>query len=322
MLQRFYPILICLALLSGGYQSALAAPSEPGIAAVQSLIEIEEYRQAETQIRQLLDKQPKNQPLLTIYARLLESQGRLGEAEQTARQGLNLGADAELSNLLNKISTRLDKYASSQNQAGVRADKYIGEGDYQTAIAIANRAIAQWPDKDIFYQFKGEALYKANDLEQAEVTLRKALQINPLNAVAKSYVEEIRTTNQAQTSEELAEWISIAKDKVGDFVVTFLALFAAFVVNSLIAPLTLRIKLNRARRSFEQGDYDEFTDLIEGLLDLENFGPIRSNFQFVLKHKSLEEAQEILNKYVNTLERLPTLLRILEREHERLNETN
>ena len=117
--------------------------------------------------------------------------------------------------------------------------------------------------------------------------------------------------------EELAEWISIAKDKVGDFIVTFLALFAAFVTNSLIAPVILRYKLNRSRRSFERGEYDEFTDLMEALLDLEHFGPIRTNFQFLLDRRTYEEAKEILNSYVNTVERLPTLLRILEREHEK-----
>ena len=148
----------------------------------------------------------------------------------------------------------------------------------------------------------------------------QALKINPQNTIAQSFIEDIRNIDEAQTSEELAEWISIAKDKIGDFVVTFLALFAAFLVNSFIAPLHLKLRLNRSRRSLEQGDYDEFTDLMEGLLDLEDFAPIRKNFQFLLGKVTYEEAKEILNRYVNTLDRLPTLLRILEREHEKLSE--
>ena len=37
----------------------------------------------------------------------------------------------------------------------------------------------------------------------------------------------------------LAEWLAIAKDKVGDLIVTFLALFAALLMNSTIAPIVL-----------------------------------------------------------------------------------
>ncbi|MFT7384998.1 MAG: hypothetical protein ACI90G_002586, partial [Urechidicola sp.] len=118
-----------------------------------------------------------------------------------------------------------------------------------------------------------------------------------------------------------AEWISIAKDKVGDFIVTFLALFAAFLTSSLLSPVALRLKLVRARKAFELGNYDDFTDLIEGLLDEENFVPLRANFRFMLAQKTYPEAQNILNKYVNTLERLPTLLRILKRENEKLHDT-
>ena len=210
-----------------------------------------------------------------------------------------------------------DEISDQAEVAIIAAQKYIDAGDYQSATILSSRAISTFGDNDVLYQLKGEALYKLGQHEDAEIEFRNALSSNPLNDVAKRYIEEIRSTKEAATSAELAEWISIAKDKVGDFIVTFLALFAAFVVNNLIAPITLQLKLNRARRLCERGDYDEFTDLIEGLLDLENFAPIRTNFQFLLRQKSYEEAQEILNKYVNTLDRLPTLLRILEREYER-----
>ena len=72
--------------------------------------------------------------------------------------------------------------------------------------------------------------------------------------------------------------------------------------------------------AFEGGDYDEFTDLIEGLLDQEKFAMLRSNFRFVLHNKSYDDAKEILQRFVVTPERLPSLLHILDREHEKMLE--
>jgi tetratricopeptide (TPR) repeat protein len=261
---------------------------------------------------------PDNIALIESQATLLFSMGRIGET-----RNLITASDASpaLDKLLAAAGERFERYTRNYAIAMVAIPKRMDVEDFTTAIAIADLALQKFPEREQqFLALKGEALYKNNELEAAEIELRKALNLDPLDDVSKGYVAEIRSTRQAQISEGWAEWVLIFKDKVGDFVVTFLALFAAFLVNSLMAPIGLRIKLNHARRSFERGNYDEFTDMIEGLLDQENFSILRSNFRFVLNQKGYEDAREILNRYVVTLERLPSLLRILEREHEKMLE--
>lgn len=265
-------------------------------------------------------RHPRDTALLTAYGNLLFDLERYGEAEIIFKRVLAIEDVAEASNRLEEIGKKLEAIATNVNFAVIAMQKNTDAGNFDTTIAIADRAIVKFPDRAILFNSKGEAQYRKHDLEAAEVSFRRSLQIDPFNEEARKYIEDIRTTSRAQTSQALAEWISIAKDKVGDFIVTFLALFTAFVVNSLIAPIMLRIKLNNARKLFDRGEYDEFTDLIEGLLDEEKFTHLRTNFRFMLQKKSYEEAKDILNKYVNTLERLPTLLRILEREHEKLLE--
>ncbi|MDP6136140.1 MAG: hypothetical protein QGI25_07595 [Arenicellales bacterium] len=216
--------------------------------------------------------------------------------------------------------TDFDKYLRSSNIVIIQSQKYLDAGEYDNALKLLDLGIAKYTDKDVLYALKGETLYKNNRLEEAEPILRQALQLNPLNEVAKKYIEEIRTTELAQVSTEWQEWMGIFRDKVGDFIVTFLAFGCAFLAGSAIAPIKLKLDLYSARRFFDQGNYDEFLDLTEGLLDQEKFAPLRSNFRFLLRQKNFEDAQHILSKHVNTPERLPTLLRILERENEKLQE--
>lgn len=214
------------------------------------------------------------------------------------------------------------KYLRSYNVVVVQSQRYLDNGEYDHAVSLLELGIAKYPDRDQLHALKGETLYRNNKLDEAETALRQALQLNALNAVAKKYIEEIRTTEQAQVSTEWQEWMGIFRDKVGDFIVTFLAFGCAFLAGSAIAPLKLKLDLYYARRFFDQGDYDEFLDLTEGLLDQEKFAPLRSNFRFLLKQKTLEDAQNILSKHVNTPERLPTLMRILERENEKLQQAS
>ncbi|HKI74103.1 MAG TPA: tetratricopeptide repeat protein [Pseudomonadales bacterium] len=261
---------------------------------------------------------PNNFALLMTWGQALYNTGRYGLAEIQYKKARAISDTPVVETKLTEIEDHYQAFTRSINIAVIEMQRNTDAGNYATTIAIGNRAIAKFPGNDVLYKEKGAAQYKKGDLADAEATLRKALQINPLNREARQMVEDIRNTESAQTSAELAQWIAIAKDKVGDFIVTFLALFAAFVVNSAVDPIILSFKLNRARRHFEHGNYDEFTDLIEGLLDLENFAPLRANFRFMLRQKSFDEAKEILNKYVNTLERLPTLVRILERENEKM----
>lgn len=216
--------------------------------------------------------------------------------------------------------TDFDKYLGNSDSVVVHSQKYLDAGEFDDALKLLDLGIAKFDDKDILYALKGETLYRDNRLAEAEPVLRHALLLNPLNEVAKKYIEEIRTTEQAQVSTEWQEWMGIFRDKVGDFIVTFLAFGCAFLAGSAIEPIKLKLKLHHARKLFDQGNYDEFLDLTESLLDDEMFAPLRSNFRFLLKQKDFEEAQYILNKHVNTPERLPTLLRILERENEKLQE--
>lgn len=272
--------------------------------------------------RELLDqareRYPRDAMLLAVYGEALFALEQYGKAEIVLSQALSIREIASARTLLNSIYEKYEQYIRNVNYAVIVMQKNTDAGNFDTTIAIGNRALENFPNQETLYNELGHALYLKGDLGAAEAAYRRSLQIDPQNREARARIEEIRSTEDAQTSTELAEWISIAKDKVGDFIVTFLALFAAFLTNHLVAPLILQVKLNNARRLFERGDYDELTDLLEGLLDEENFAPLRSNFRFMLGQKSYEEARDILDRYHNTPERLPTLHRILEREHEKL----
>lgn len=284
----------------------------------QKLATEDKKREAINLLVEIRKQFPGNVALIEIQAQLLFDTERYGDVEKLIQASK---ATHLLTKLLASTDERLEHSTRNYAIAIISIQKNMDVEYFTTAISIVDRALQKFPAKEEqFLTLKGEALYKNNELEAAEIEFRKALNIDPLNPVAKGYVAEIRSTRQAQTSEEWAEWVLIFKDKVGDFIVTFLALFAAFLVNSLMAPIGLRFKLRHARQSFEQGDYDEFTDLIEALLDQEKFTILRSNFRFVLSHKGYDDVKEILSRYVVTLERLPSLLRILEREHEKMLE--
>lgn len=312
-----------LALLFAATTRASEA-SEEILSSPDSVIRFSAERLEQGDARSALDalragreRYPGDTSVLAAYADLLYRTERYGAARIAYRELQASGQDGA-KRRIDEIDSRFDRLTTSLNLATVAIQKATDAGNYDTAIALGNLAIDKFPDNALLYTAKGEAQYRKGDLDPAEVSLRRALQIDPFNRQAQALIEEIRSTKEARTSTEFAEWLSIAKDKVGDFIVTFLALFAAFLVNSLVAPITLRLKLNRARRLFEQGQYDEFTDLIEGMLDKEDFSPLRANFRFLLREKTLEEAREILDKYVNTPDRLPALIRILEREHEKM----
>ncbi|MEM7364589.1 MAG: tetratricopeptide repeat protein [Pseudomonadota bacterium] len=286
----------------------------------QANVYIQEQRfiTAEALLSKAVERFPDNQDLRVQFGEFYLAREQWGAAQVQLEAAQMFGTRPDIEKHLNDLDERFEKLTSSYNRSFSYAQRATNDGFFDTTIAITDIAIQKYPDRDALYNERARALLEKGLLDEAENDAMRATQLNPKNEEAFRLVEAIRARRQAQTSEELQEWISIAKDKVGDFIVTFLALFMAFVTNSLIEPVMLRIKLNNARRLFDKGDYDEFTDLIEGLLDEENFSPIRKNFQFLLNQKSYDEARDILNKYVNTPDRLPTLLRILERENEKL----
>ena len=278
-----------------------------------------DYRSALERLNTLKSEHPENDTLSELELRLLIASNRLHDATKLA---LDLPLTHPLKAQFEQASeTAINRVVRNEKIAIIVIQKRIELQDFNSAILVADRALTRFPDRQAdLFTLKGEALYKRNDLEAAETEFRRALQIDPLNPVAKSYVTEIRTTLEAQTSTALAEWISIAKDKTGDFVVTFLALFTAFLVNSLLSPLSMRYRLARARSAFDAGNYDDFADAVERLLDQEDFKPLRQNFRLLMRKRPYEEIKSIFETHVMTEDRLPTLLRILEREHQRLQE--
>jgi tetratricopeptide (TPR) repeat protein len=278
-----------------------------------------DYRAALERLNTLKSEHPESDTLSELELRLLIASNRLHDATKLA---LDLPLTHPLKAQFEQASeTAINRVVRNEKIAIIVIQKRIELQDFDSAILVADRALTRFPDRQAdLFTLKGEALYKRNDLEAAETEFRRALQIDPLNPVAKSYVTEIRTTLEAQTSTALAEWISIAKDKTGDFVVTFLALFTAFLVNSLLSPLSMRYRLARARSAFDAGNYDDFADAVERLLDQEDFKPLRQNFRLLMRKRPYEEIKSIFETHVMTEDRLPTLLRILEREHQRLQE--
>jgi tetratricopeptide (TPR) repeat protein len=268
-------------------------------------------------LQESLAQQPDNSDWQAATADLLIRADRLSEADVLISGPLS-GHDA-YPMLRSSWDKKLSRAVTNDKIVTVFVQKRIELRDFKTAILVLDQALLKFPKREAdFFTLKGEALYKMNELEAAEAEFRAALLINPLNPVAKAYVNEIRTTLEAQTSTAWAEFVSIAKDKFGDFVVTFLALLTAFIFNAAFSPLWMRYRLFRARRAFIAGDYDDFADAIEALLDQEDFKPLRDNFRMLLKSNTYESMKDIFEHHIMTADRLPTLLRILERENEKM----
>ena len=265
-----------------------------------------------------LTDQPDNKTWQAATADLLIRADRLSEADLLISGPL--ASHEAYPTLRSSWDKRLSRVIANDKIVTVFVQKRIELRDFKTALLVLDQAFPKFPKREAdFFTLKGEALYKMNQLESAEAEFRAALLINPLNPVAKAYVNEIRTTLEAQTSTAWAEFISIAKDKFGDFVVTFLALLTAFIFNAAFSPLWMRYRLFRARRAFAAGDYDDFADAIETLLDQEDFKPLRDNFKILLRSNTYFSMKEIFERHIMTADRLPTLLRILERENEKLH---
>jgi hypothetical protein len=81
----------------------------------------------------------------------------------------------------------------------------------------------------------------------------------------------------------------------------------------------MRFRLLRARKAFDAGNYDDFADAVERLLDQEDFKPLRHNFRLLLQKRPHEDIKAIFETHIMTEDRLPTVLRILRREHEKMS---
>lgn len=211
-----------------------------------------------------------------------------------------------------------DKYLKSEKRVVVKAQKLIERGDFDAAEQLTKRAIEKFPQSDMIFALRGEAQYQAKDFEPAERNFMKALQINPLNTVAKKYIEEIRSTKEAAESVELAEWKSVARDKVGDFIVLVLGIWLGTTINTIGSRVARwRFRL-RSKKLFLAGDYDDFADLLEIQLASNELKPLRESMAFMLRHKSLTDAIAILDEYVNSPDHLATFVRMLESDAKRI----
>ena len=81
----------------------------------------------------------------------------------------------------------------SPKVAVVEAQILIDSGEYEEAIEYLETAIQWHPNNDMLLSLYGDALYENRQILEAEVAFRRALEINPLNALAARRIEVIRS---------------------------------------------------------------------------------------------------------------------------------
>ena len=72
---------------------------------------------------------------------------------------------------------------ASPKVAIVEAQILIESGEYEEAIRYLENATVQYPGNDMLLSLYGDALYENKQIAEAEVAFRRALEINPLNAL-------------------------------------------------------------------------------------------------------------------------------------------
>ena len=204
----------------------------------------------------------------------------------------------------------------SERRVIVYAQKHIDAGDYQEALLILNDAASRFPGNDVIRALKGEAHFLMGDVVLAEGDFMAALSVNAHNEVAKKYIEEIRDVKSLSVSEESQEWLSVARDKVGDFIVLVIGIWLGTTLNTFGAAIKRWKDGRRSKKHFLEGDYVAFTDLLEMQAGENNIVGLRKNIDFMLKHKSADEAKKIIEDYVDFEEIMRMLMRMIDR-HEK-----
>lgn len=209
-------------------------------------------------------------------------------------------------------SIDLDKYLKSEKRAGIYAQKFIDSGEYYKANELLEKAVLKYSDKDWIIALRGEALFLSKNIDESEEYFMKALSINQQNEVAKKYIEEIRNIRALSVSQDLQEWILIAKDKSADFVVLVLGIWLGTTINT-IATKIRKWNENRTRpKLFSNESYQEYSDILVNNLIDNNIDEVREAARFMLKEKTFDECVEILNLNVDRKQYLEDLIRILE----------
>ena len=200
---------------------------------------------------------------------------------------------------------------SNQTRAYVLGERMIDAGKLKEASEYLKQATETHPDNDKLLALYGISLYRSHRIKDAEKVFRKALIINPLNKLAEGYVKVIRATTDASISEEDQRLKEVLYDKVGDGVVIFIAFLVATSVGSVFKYFSSRRFARRSRHLFVMGEYEDFADLLEIQLATNELSPLRDSVNFMLAHKTLAEAINILEHYVNTEDNLNTLKRMI-----------
>lgn len=209
-------------------------------------------------------------------------------------------------------------HLKSSKRVIVQAQKLIESGDFDHANTLTELALVKYPNDDMIYALKGEALYLSKEFVPAENMFMQALQLNPLNTVAKKYIEEIRTTSELSESVLSAEWKSVARDKVGDFIVLVIGIWLGTTLNSIGARIARWRFRVRSKKLFLANEFDDFADLLEIQLASNELKPLRESMAFMLSHKSLQESIDILEEYVNRPDHLASFIRMLKSDAKRL----
>ncbi|WP_440905768.1 hypothetical protein ACMZOO_05740 [Catenovulum sp. SX2] len=213
-----------------------------------------------------------------------------------------------------------DKYLKSETRVVVQAQKFIEAGEFDKAELLTSQALKRYADNDMIYALQGEALYLAKKFGPAEARFMQALNLNPLNTVAKKYIEEIRTTSELSESVLSQEWKSVARDKIGDFIVLVIGIWLGTTLNSIGAKVARWRFRSHSKKLFLANDFDDFADLLEIQLSSNELKPLRESMAFMLRHKTLEESIAILEEYVNRPDHLETFVRMLKSDAKRMAE--
>ncbi|GGF79527.1 tetratricopeptide repeat protein [Alteromonas lipolytica] len=205
---------------------------------------------------------------------------------------------------------------ASPRVAIVEAQIMIDSGEYKEAIEYLEAAIIEYPTNDTLLALYGSALYENKQISEAEVAFRRALEINPLNAMAADQIEVIRFISNASVSEKAQQIEELTLDKLFDLI----AMAMAFALGTMMSKYLRKFSdwnfMRRSRKLFRKGDYDDFVDLLEIQLSTNELKPLRGSIHFMQQHMSEEEITTLLNRYVNTEDNLHTLSRMVRLSYE------
>ncbi|MFT7384880.1 MAG: Flp pilus assembly protein TadD, partial [Urechidicola sp.] len=190
---KLLALLVSLVLLPNNLAFAAQIQGEAALAEeARALIDAGSY-DAALKLLQANTLQFENNPqLLGLQATVQYQLNNFGEAALLLQRSLAINENPRLEVLLAKVRQRFEKFTVNKNMAVVVLQKETDAGNYATAIAVARLALQKFPDDELLYTAYGRALLEALQLDEAELALRTALQLNPKNVEARKLIEEIR----------------------------------------------------------------------------------------------------------------------------------